>query len=92
MAPHGLALVLALALPFGRRPATRPRLSPEVQHLIARMSHENPLWGSARIRGEVRTMGIAVSTRSIRRSRPRGPPRAPRQTWRTFLAKHAHAI
>jgi len=70
----------------------RPRLSPDVQHLIARMSHETPLWGSERIRGELRTLGIAVSTRSFRRSRPRGPARAPRQTWRTFLAKHAHAI
>ncbi len=70
----------------------RPRLSPEVQQLIARKSRENPLWGSARIRGELRTLGIAVSTRSFRRSRPRGPARAPSQTWRTCLAKHAHAI
>ena len=75
-----------------RSPGGRPRLSPEVQELIARMSRENPLWGSERIRGELLKLGIAVSNRSIRRYRWRTPPRAPSQTWRTFLANHAHAI
>jgi hypothetical protein len=70
----------------------RPRLSPEVQALIARMSRENPLWDSERIRGELRKLGIAVSNRSIRRYRWRTPPQPPSQTWRTFLSNHAHAI
>jgi transposase InsO family protein len=56
------------------------------------MSRENPLWGAERIRGELRKLGIAVSNRSIRRYRPCGPPRPPGQTWRTFLANHAHAL
>ena len=34
-------------------PVGRPRLSPEIQELIARMSRENPLWGSERIRCEL---------------------------------------
>jgi transposase InsO family protein len=42
--------------------------------------------------GELLKLGIAVSNRSIRRDRPRGPTRPPSQTWRTFLANHAHAI
>jgi transposase InsO family protein len=67
----------------------RPRLSPEVRELIARMSTENPLWGSERIRGELLKLGIIVSKRSIRRYRLRPPPR-PSQTWRTFLRNHAH--
>jgi transposase InsO family protein len=75
-----------------RSPGGRPRLSPEMQELIARMSGENPLWGSERIRGELLKLGIAVSNRSIRRYRSPRSPRPPSQTWRTFLANHAHAI
>jgi transposase InsO family protein len=70
----------------------RPRLSPEVQALIARLSRENPLWGSERIRGALLTLGIVVSNRSIRRCRWFSPPRAASETWRTFRHNHAHAI
>jgi transposase InsO family protein len=70
----------------------RPRLSPEVQQLIARISQENPLWGSERIRGELLKLGLVVSNRSIRRYRSRAPARPPSQAWRTFLVNHAHAI
>jgi hypothetical protein len=70
----------------------RPRLTGEVRGLIARMSRENPLWGSERIRGELLKLGIAVSNRSIRRYRWCDPGRRPSQTWRTFLTNHAHAI
>jgi putative transposase len=70
----------------------RPRLSPEVQELIARMARENPRWGSERIRGELLKLGITVSKRSIQRYRQRGPARPPSQTWRTFLANHRPQI
>jgi transposase InsO family protein len=70
----------------------RPRLSREVRALIVRMSQENPLWGSERIRGELLKLGIVVSNRSIRRYRWHGPGPRPSQTWRTFLRNHAHAI
>ncbi|MGH2350756.1 MAG: integrase core domain-containing protein, partial [Chloroflexota bacterium] len=70
----------------------RPRLSGEVRDLIARMSEENSLWGSERIRGELLKLGLTVSNRSIRRYRWRAPGRPPSQTWRTFLRNHAHAI
>jgi hypothetical protein len=39
----------------------RPRLSPEVRELIARMSRDNPLWGTERIRGELLKLAIVVS-------------------------------
>jgi len=70
----------------------RPQLSPEVQDLIRTMSGENRLWGTERIRGELLKLGIAVSNRSIRRYRWRGPRRPSSQTWRTFLRNHAHHL
>ena len=48
--------------------------------------------GYERIRGELLKLGIVVSNRSVRRYTLRGPARPPSQTWRTFLANHAHAI
>jgi len=75
-----------------RHPGGRPRVSAEVRQLIATMSQENRLWGTERIRGELLKLGIVVSNRSIRRYRWRGPVRPPSQTWRTFLANHAHHL
>jgi hypothetical protein len=43
----------------------RPHLSPEVRDLIATMSRDNRLWGTERIRGELRKLGIVVSNRSF---------------------------
>ena len=70
----------------------RPHLSPEIRELIAVMSRDNRLWGTERIRGELLKLGIVVSNRSIRRYRWRGPGRPSSQTWRTFLANHAHHL
>jgi transposase InsO family protein len=56
------------------------------------MSRENRLCGAERIRGELLKLGIVVSNRSIRRYRRRGPARPSSQTWRTFLANHAHHL
>jgi hypothetical protein len=56
------------------------------------MSRENRLWGTERIRGDLLKLGIVVSNRSIRRYRWRGPVRSPSQTWRSFLANHAHDL
>ena len=74
------------------RPTGRPRMPQEVRALIRRLSDENRLWGTERIRGELRKLGIAVSNGSIRRYRWRSAPRPPSQTWGTFLRNHAHAI
>jgi transposase InsO family protein len=70
----------------------RPRLSPEVRELIARMSRDNPLWGTERIRGELLKLEIVVSNRSIRRYRWRGPKRERSQGWRTFLRNQIKGI
>ena len=36
----------------------RPRVDPEVRELIRRMSRENPLWSSPRIRDELALLGL----------------------------------
>jgi hypothetical protein len=64
----------------------------EVRELIARMSRDNPLWGSERIRGELLKLAIAVSNRSIRRYRWRYPKRETGQRWRTFLRNQIKGI
>jgi hypothetical protein len=74
------------------RPTGLPRVPPEVRALIRRLSEENRLWGTERIRGELRKLGIAVSNGSIRRYRWRPAPRPPSQSWRTFLRNHAPQI
>ena len=56
------------------------------------ISRENRLWGTERIRGELLKLGVVVSSRSVRRYRWRGLRRPPSQTWRTFLANHAHHL
>src|SRR6266851_10114313 len=75
-----------------RGPLGRPRLSAEVRELIATMARDNPRWGSERIRGELLKLGLVVSKRSIQRYRQRGSAHPPSQTWRTFLANHAHHL
>src|SRR5947209_19476492 len=75
-----------------RGPIGRPRLSAEVRELIAPMTRDNPRWGSERIRGELLKLGLVVSKRSIQRYRRRGPAQPLSQTWRTFLANHAHHL
>ncbi|HKV32671.1 MAG TPA: integrase core domain-containing protein [Candidatus Dormibacteraeota bacterium] len=70
----------------------RPHLRAEVRALIARISHENPLWGTERIRGELLKLGLVVSNRSIRRYRWRRLRPGDPQRWRTFLANQLRGI
>jgi putative transposase len=65
----------------------RPGVSREIRALVREMATANPLWGAPRIHGELRTLGIDISERSV--SRLLGPrPPAPSQTWKTFLSNH----
>jgi transposase InsO family protein len=69
----------------------RPSVSIELKSLIRRMSEANPLWGAARIHGELLKLGIEVGQATISRymvHRP-GPPD---QTWTTFLRNHSSNI
>ena len=69
----------------------RPAVDRDVIQLIRRMWTANPTWGSPRIRDELAKLGVAVSTATIRKYRPKcGGQRS--QGWRTFLRNHATAI
>ena len=43
----------------------RPRIDPEIRHLIRRMCRANPLWGAPRIHGELLKLGIDVSEAAV---------------------------
>jgi putative transposase len=56
------------------------------------MARDNPRWGSVRIQGELRKLGIAVSGKSVRPYRRAVKRRPPSQSWRTFLRNQAPQI
>jgi hypothetical protein len=65
----------------------RPVISDEVRDLIRRMSMANPLWGSPKIVGELKKLGIDVAPSTVAKYRVRKPgPRS--QGWGTFLRNH----
>jgi putative transposase len=75
----------------GRWRGGRPRVSGEVRHLIARMAHENFLWGAPRIHGELLMLGFSVSQATVSRYLP-APGRRPGQSWRTFFRNQTIAL
>ncbi len=65
----------------------RPAVSPEIRALIRKLSQANPLWGSPRILGELRKLGIDVAKSTVEKYRVR--PRKPSSpTWKAFLENH----
>ncbi len=66
----------------------RPRISKELQGLIARIATENPRWGAVRIEGELLALGYEVSAETVRCYRRRAQRRPPSRSWRIFLANH----
>jgi putative transposase len=65
----------------------RPPVSRDIRALVREMATANPLWGAPRIHGELRTLGVDVSERTVSRLLTR-LTRPPSQTWRTFLTNH----
>jgi putative transposase len=67
--------------------AGRPVVSREVRQLIRELSAANPRWGSPRIVGELRKLGIAVAKSTVETYRV-CPRRPTSPTWRAFLKYH----
>ena len=74
----------------------QPRVPEDVIALIHTMTLNNRLWGSKRIRDELRKLGYRLTRRTVakymRQVRPAPPPRKPSQTWGSFLKNHASDI
>jgi hypothetical protein len=63
-------------------------LSPEVKSLVLKLPTANPLWGAPRIHGELLKLGIEISEQSVSGIIRRNNPKAPSQTWKTFIKNH----
>ena len=69
----------------------RPAVSNEVRDLIQDMWRANPTWGSPRIVGELRKIGITVAKSTVEKYRPTDDkPASP--TWKAFLNNHVKDI
>jgi transposase InsO family protein len=66
-------------------------VSEELRSLIRDISTANPRWGSPRILGELRKLGITVAKSTVEKYRVR-PRRPPSPTWRAFLKNHVSEI
>jgi putative transposase len=75
----------------GRPTVGRPPVNAELKALVGKMAAANPLWGAARIHGELLKLGIHVAGRTVSRLIPKRPSQ-PSQTWRTFLANHVQDL
>ena len=65
----------------------RPAIDQQIRQLIRRMSSANPLWGTPRIVGELRKLGIEVAKSTVDKYGVR-PRKLPSPTWKAFLKDH----
>jgi putative transposase len=69
----------------------RPRIDAEIRELIRRISRENPLWGTPRIKAELHLLGFEVAESTVAKYRIK-TLKPSSQTWKTFLSNHAGEI
>ena len=69
----------------------RPTISQEVRDLIREISAANPRWGSPRILGELRKLGIPVAKSTVEKYRVR-PRRPASPSWGAFLKNHMREL
>jgi transposase InsO family protein len=69
----------------------RPVIAKDVRDLIRQMWRANPTWGSPRIMGELRKLGINVAKSTVEKYRVR-PKKPPSPTWKVFLKNHVKDI
>jgi putative transposase len=65
----------------------RPQVPEEIKQLIRKIPAANISWGSPRIVGELRKLGIDVANSTVEKYRVRHS-KPPSSTWRTFLNIH----
>jgi len=77
-------------------PIGRPSMRREIRDLVLRLARENPRWGYQRIVGELKGLGIVVSSTTVRawlRAAGLGPAGKRREmTWREFVRVHRQSM
>ncbi len=66
----------------------RPRLGSDVKSIVLKLATANPLWGAARIHGELLKLGVEISERSVSGIIKRNNPKLPSQTWKVYIENH----
>ena len=69
----------------------RPPISKEIRALIRKMSEANVGWGSPRIVGELRKLGINVAKSTVEKYRVRSR-KPPSPTWKAFLKESCQGL
>jgi len=69
----------------------RPAIAKDVRDLIRAMWQAHPTWGSPRIIGELRKLGINVAKSTVEKYRIR-PRKPPSPTWKSFLNNHVQDL
>jgi putative transposase len=69
----------------------RPQVPEEIRALIRKMSAANISWGSPRIVGELRKLGIDVAKSTMEKYRVRSR-KSPSPTWKAFLNNHVRDL
>jgi putative transposase len=72
-------------------PPGRPAIAKELRELIRTLWQANPTWGSPRIVGELRKLGVDVAKSTVEKYRPRSR-KSPSPTSKTFLKIHMQDV
>jgi putative transposase len=69
----------------------RRRITDEIRELVRKVSGANPLWGTPRIVGELRKIGIKVAKSTVDKYRVRSG-KTPSPTWKALLKNHVNDL
>src|SRR5262245_61303712 len=69
----------------------RPAIAKDIRDLIRAMWQANPTWGSPRIVGELRKLGIEVAKSTVEKYRGRSHT-PPSPAWQAFLKNHVKDV
>ena len=69
----------------------RPAVAKEIRVMVRKISVANPSWGSPRIVGELRKLGIDIAKSTVDKYRVRSK-QSPSPTWKAFLNNHVNDL
>jgi transposase InsO family protein len=80
-----------------RKACGRPKVDPELEALVVRLTQENRLWGYDRIAGALRHLGYTISDQTVgnilkRHAIPPAPERKKTTTWKAFIRMHMDVL